>query len=169
MSSVVIRRVRTEDWRAIRALRLEMLLDSPLAFITTHAEAEALPDAVWIERCSPTPDGTTATFAAFEGDDAVGMAVGVDRSRPGRRVVAVVSVYVSPALRRRGIAGRLMAEVEAWAADRGAGSTSLWVVDGNDGARRFYEERGYRPTLDRQRITAPPVRWERRMEKPLTG
>ncbi len=144
-----------------------MLLDSPLAFITTHAEAEALPDEVWIERCTAQPDGTTATFGAFDADRAVGMAVGVDRSRPGRKVVAVVSVYVSPQCRRQGIADALTSEVEAWAVERGATSTSLWVVDGNDGARTFYERRGYGMTLDRQRITAPPVRWERRMEKRL--
>ena len=169
LSPVVIRRVRTEDWRTIRALRLEMLLDSPLAFITTHPEAAAMPDEVWIERCTSRPDGTTATYAAFDGDVAVGMAVGVDRTRPGRRVVAVVSVYVSPSHRRHGVAGCLMSEVESWAVLRGAHSTSLWVVDGNDGARGFYERIGYRMTLDRQRITAPPVRWETRMEKPLRG
>ena len=97
------------------------------------------------------------------------MAVGLDKSRPGRRVVAIVSVYVSPGFRRRGIAGSLMGQVERWAATRGARRTSLWVVDGNEAAARFYEGRGYRRTLDRQKIRTPPVRWEARMEKRLSG
>lgn len=167
MADVEVRRVEPGDWRAIRAVRLEMLEDSPLAFITTLTEARALPDSVWIDRCTQPPDGAAATFGAFVGDRAVGMAVGLDKSRPGRSVVAVVSVYVSPDHRRTGVADRLMAGVEDWAVARGVRWTSLWVVDGNDGARAFYEQRGYRSTFDRQRITGPPVRWERRMQKRL--
>lgn len=163
-----IRRVTTADWRAIKALRLDMLEDSPLAFITTYDEAAAHPDSVWIERCTPDPKGESVAFAVFAGERAVGMAVGLDKSRPGRHVVAVVSVYVASAVRRRGLAGALMDRVEDWAAhERAATTTSLWVVDGNDVARRFYEQRGYRSTFDRQKIRTPPVRWETRMEKQL--
>jgi GNAT superfamily N-acetyltransferase len=164
---ITIRRVETDDWRAIKALRLQMLEESPLAFITTYDEASAQPDSVWIERCTPDPGDGSVSYAAFDAEHAVGMAVGLDKSRPGRRVVAVVSVYVAPTLRRRGLAGRLMDGVEEWARERAATATSLWVVDGNDAARRFYAQRGYRPTFDRQKIRTPPVRWETRMEKSL--
>ena len=61
-----------------------------------------------------------------------------------------------------------MSGVESWAMAIGATTTSLWVVDDNASARAFYENRGYRPTLDRQRITAPPQRWETRMYRTLT-
>ena len=63
----------------------------------------------------------------------------------------------------------LMAGVEEWAASIGGTTCSLWVVDGNDGAARFYRSLGYVPTLDRQRISKPPVRWETRYEKRLTA
>lgn len=169
VQGITVRPIVADDWRAIRAVRLEMLQRDPLAFITTYDEAAGYANEVWIRRCTPDAEGRSASFAAFAADRAVGMAVGLDKARPGRRVVAIVSVYVSPEFRRRGIAGRLMGEVEGWAIERRAKTTSLWVVDGNEAAARFYEGRGYRRTLDRQKIRTPPVRWEARMEKRLTG
>jgi GNAT superfamily N-acetyltransferase len=62
-----------------------------------------------------------------------------------------------------------MADVEAWARTRGASETSLWVVEGNDPALAMYQALGYQITLDRQKITVPPVRWEVRLRKRLTG
>ena len=38
-----------------------------------------------------------------------------------------------------------MEAVEAWAQKRGARFVTLNVVDGNLGAQRFYERRGYAP------------------------
>ncbi len=148
----------------LKAIRLEALADSPTAFITTFDEANGYPDAVWLERSSEPPDGGQATFLAVRRDRCRGMAIGLDRSSAGRAVVAIVSVYVAPGVRRSGVGNALMDAVEAWARVRGAAATSLWVVDGNDGARGFYEARGYRETLDRQKISVPPVRWETRLE-----
>ena len=43
----------------------------------------------------------------------------------------------------RQVGAELMAAVEAWARERGARFVTLNVVDGNLGAKRFYERRGY--------------------------
>ena len=96
------------------------------------------------------------------------MAIGLDRSDRAPGVVAVVSVFVSASARRNGVGDALMNAVESWALAIDAATTSLWVVDDNDAARGFYENRGYRLTLARQRIMAPPQRWETRMYKTLT-
>jgi GNAT superfamily N-acetyltransferase len=45
----------------------------------------------------------------------------------------------------RQIGAALMEAVEAWAQKRGARFVTLNVVDGNLGAQRFYERRGYAP------------------------
>jgi GNAT superfamily N-acetyltransferase len=164
-----IRRIAPEDWGMLKAIRLEALADSPTAFITTFDEANAYPDAVWAERSSEGSEGGQATFLAVGKDRCRGMAIGLDRSSSGRAVVAIVSVYVAPEVRRKGVGSALMDAVEAWATVRRAEATSLWVVDGNDRARGFYEARGYRATLDRQKISVPPVRWETRFELRLSG
>jgi GNAT superfamily N-acetyltransferase len=164
--AIEVRRVRAGEWRRLREVRLDALADSPGAFITTLAEARRFPDSLWRERATAGAHGDEqATMIAIEGTRTVGMAVGIDRSTVATGVVAIVSVFVSADVRHRGVGRSLMAAVEAWALGIGATTTSLWVVDGNDVARGFYESLGYTATLDRQRIDVPPVRWETRMVK----
>jgi GNAT superfamily N-acetyltransferase len=42
-----------------------------------------------------------------------------------------------------GVGGELMDAIECWSRERGYAMVTLNVVDANDGARRFYERRGY--------------------------
>ena len=169
MDGIEVRRVAPGDAHRLRAIRLEALEDAPLAFITTVDEARAHSDDLWRRRVDAGSSGTDqATFLACAAEATVGMAIGLDRSDRVPGVVAVVSVFVSASARRHGVGDSLMTAVETWALAIGATTTSLWVVDGNDAARAFYEKRGYRPTLDRQHITAPPERWETRMYRMLT-
>ena len=162
--SYTVRTVRSDEWERLRSIRLEALADAPEAFITTLAEATAFADDLWIERARAGAAGDTqVTVIAVSEADTVGLAVGLwDPERSGS-VMPVVSVFVAPRARRCGLGSAMMDAVHAWGRGKGATSSSLWVVDGNDSARRFYEGLGYRRTLDRHRITVPPVRWETRM------
>ncbi|MER7164887.1 hypothetical protein ABT336_02250, partial [Micromonospora sp. NPDC000207] len=61
----VVHRIRPTDAARMRALRLEMLADSPLAFLETVAEAAARPHADYAARvayCSTGPE--VAQFVA---------------------------------------------------------------------------------------------------------
>ena len=166
---IEVRRIAPGDERRLREIRIEALEDAPLEFITKVEDERAHPDDLWHRRVLAGSSGTDqATFLACAGEATVGMAIGLDRSDRAPGVVAVVSVFVSSSARRRGVGDALMSAVESWAMAIGATTTSLWVVDDNASARAFYENRGYRPTLDRQRITAPPQRWETRMYRTLT-
>lgn len=66
-----------------------------------------------------------------------------DDARPD--VGEVTSIYVAPDAWRRG-AGRMLLDA-ATASLQAAGFTivTLWVLDSNDPARRFYERMGWRP------------------------
>jgi ribosomal-protein-alanine N-acetyltransferase len=55
----------------------------------------------------------------------------------------VVTLDVTPESRRRGVAARLMLEVEEQARATGAVGIGLHVHNGNAGAIRFYERMGY--------------------------
>ena len=55
----------------------------------------------------------------------------------------VVTLDVAPARRRRGLARRLMAELESRLHSAGAAQMELHVFTGNVGAIRFYESIGY--------------------------
>jgi len=55
----------------------------------------------------------------------------------------VVTLDVAPAWRRRGLAGRLMAEAEVRVQAAGGAAMELHVFAGNVGAMRLYEGMGY--------------------------
>ncbi|MFV1999597.1 MAG: GNAT family N-acetyltransferase [Acidimicrobiia bacterium] len=161
-----VRRIRSEEWRILRKIRLEALADAPGAFSTTLEDAQTYPDAIWQDRASKgAVGGSQATILAFDNGIAVGMAVGLLRAHISRDVAPIVSVFVSSGARRRGIGERLMDEVEAWARRNGAVTTSLWVAEANTAARSFYQSRGYQSTSDRQQIAETPTGCEIRMVK----
>ena len=163
-----VRQIRSHEWERLRDIRLEALVDTPTAFATTFAEAEAFPDSLWQERTGAGAAGhDQITVLAVSGDRTVGMTVALGRPGNDRRVVPIVSVYVTPRERRKGVAQRLLNTAEEWARNHGASRTSLWVEEENVPARCFYESIGYIRTLDRQRMPASPGTWEIRLEKYL--
>lgn len=165
-----VRQIRWHEWERLRSIRLEALNDTPDAYTETLPEAEAYPDSVWQVRATDGEVGNDQiTMIAVDGHDTVGMAVGLLRPLMRSDVVPIVSVYVSGRARRSGIGFALMEGVEDWARSKDARGTSLWVVEDNTRAWRFYESLGYVATLDRQKIMVPPVRWETRMVKELSG
>jgi [ribosomal protein S18]-alanine N-acetyltransferase len=86
-----------------------------------------------------------ALVAVAESDgELVGFAiVQMEMGRDGSRGY-VVTLDVAEAWRRRGLARRLMEELEAKAAAAGADGMELHVYVENDGALRLYEGMGYR-------------------------
>ena len=155
-----IRRVRADEWEALRDLRLRALADSPHAFATTLAEAERRSEAEWREAASRGASGPLwATFVALDRGDLVGMATGhfpeerhLDIDDPA--IVSLIQMWVAPAVRRTGVGGRLVRAVFAWAAERGSAVVRLGVNMADPGAGAFYRSLGFRDTSRRERIPA---------------
>lgn len=82
---------------------------------------------------------------AFEGSAAVGLVNAIEgfSTFACRPLVNIHDVVVLPGHRRRGIAARLFAEVEAIARERGACKLTLEVLSGNHSARTLYERLGF--------------------------
>ena len=145
----VIHRLRAEDWREYRALRLEMLEDTPLAYLETLETARGLTEAQWRERAErPTRPGKTA-YAAV--DPATGRWLGAMNAYVGTDPtrVMLVSVYITPSARGRaaGVTDMLLDAIIAWARDRpNARALRLEVHEDNPRARAYYERRGFRLT-----------------------
>ena len=166
---IEVRQVRSDEWERLRGIRMEALADTPSAFATTLAQAQAFPDSLWKERVIAGAGGhDQITVLAVSGERTIGMTIALGRPDRDHRVVPIVSVYVTPSERRKGVAGRLLNVAEEWVRDQGGSRTSLWVEEENVPARSFYESIGYIATLDRQRMTSPPAAWEIRLEKVLT-
>ena len=160
------RQAQAVDWEALRQLRLRALADAPDAFASTLEAEVAFPEEVWRQRAEGGP--ASATFIAHEGGVDVGVVrVFAESDVPGR--MHLVSMWVDPGYRRRGVARALVAQAVRWAAERRAREVSLWVADHNTAARRLYEQLGFRPTGERQPLPSDPARSESRLRLPLMG
>lgn len=166
-----VRRITTRDATNLKSLRLAALEDAPSAFGSSYAAEAKRPDAEWSDRATAGSHGSDrATFLArldgeFDGEF-VGL-VGGYRAEPSSPVVELVSMWVAPHARRRGVAAVLVDAVRAWAVDTNATTISLWVTSGNTPAELLYSSIGFVATGEVQPLPSDPSRDEARMELPL--
>lgn len=139
----LIRRTTPDDWRQVRELRLEMIRDTPAAYVETLEQAEVHDEAEWRRRgarghaehgisvVAVAPSGRwVATMGGFVPDAASGP--------------LLVGVYVAPDVRGRevGLADAMLTTVEDWARTE-ADRLTLHVHEDNARARAFYLRRGF--------------------------
>jgi GNAT superfamily N-acetyltransferase len=143
---VTVRRITPGDAARMRALRLEMLADSPLAFLETLAQAAARPHADYRRRITQaSTGGQLAQFVADPGGRLIGHAGGtVLPDDPGATVV--FAVYITPARRGSGVLAGLVEAVAEWSVAMGRAELMLEVVVGNDRAVRAYQRLGFEDT-----------------------
>lgn len=84
------------------------------------------------------------------------------------------SLAVTPAMRRQGVAGRLLQEVLALAAADGATAATLEVRRSNVPALRLYDRRGFRVEAVRRNYYEHPtedalILWLRELPRPVAG
>jgi RimJ/RimL family protein N-acetyltransferase len=141
-----VHRVTPGDAARMRALRLEMLADSPLAFLETLAQAAARPHADYRRRITQASAGhALAQFVADPGGRLIGHAGGtVLPEEP--EVTVVFAVYITPAHRGSGVLAELVEAVADWSRAAGRADLMLEVVVGNHRAVRAYERLGFTDT-----------------------
>lgn len=135
--------LQAEDWRELRAIRLEAFSQSPAAFSTTLAEALARPDDDWRQRLAAA---RSIHLAARGEGRVIGLAGAHLESDEGDQTVAVVfGMYVSEAFRGRGI-GRLLLQalLDRLQAMPRIETVRLWVRPSQRPALRLYESLGFR-------------------------
>jgi RimJ/RimL family protein N-acetyltransferase len=165
MNSLTVRRVTPADAARMRALRLEMLADSPLAFLETVAQAAARSHEGYRQRITQSSTGgRLAQFIADTGGRLIGHAGGtVLPEEPA--VTVVFAVYVTPAHRGGKVLAELIEAVAQWSRDSGRNQLMLEVVVGNDRAVRAYEKLGFADTGDRVPHPVLPALTELRMRR----
>lgn len=166
---IEVRRIQAIDAAALRAVRLAALFDSPSAFGSTYEREVAFPDAEWQDRAEVGSTSTErATWFALDDERVIGV-VGGYREPPGSPDPDLVSMWIDPEYRGRGVGRQLVEVVIAWARDTGADSLSLWVTRGNEPAHRLYSGMGFAETGDHQPLPSDPCKDEIRMTRILAG
>jgi ribosomal protein S18 acetylase RimI-like enzyme len=141
-----VRPVEPADWERLRDLRLEMLEDTPKAFLERLEHARRRPDRDWRRRTErEVSDPTSWRFVAESSDGALVATMGCYLADGAR--ATVFGVYVTPAWRSRGVAEALLDVVERFAAERfAAAELFLLVHEENERARAFYRRQGFAET-----------------------
>lgn len=154
-----------DDWPRWREARLRALAEAPYAFGSTLADWTGAGDTEDRWRGRLTAPGHHSLLAVTDGTT-VGMAAGIPGDPPG--TVALVSMWVAPEARGRGVASALVHAVLRWGASSGAHTVQLDVRDGNTRALRLYERLGFvvRGEVPRDDPSEPS---ELRMTRPVAN
>jgi len=121
----------------LRDIRLRALRDSSKAFGGTLAESEARPAEVWMRQLREL-----ATFVAATPQGDVGM-VRTVTSADDPATALLLSMWVAPSMRGRGVGEALVEAVVEWARRNGHERVELEVRDANAPAVALYERLGF--------------------------
>jgi GNAT superfamily N-acetyltransferase len=158
MERLVLARLTPAAWRQYRAIRLQALVESPFAFGSTLAEERRLRAPEWRARLA-----RRAQFVVRCRGVAVGTAGGVVEDG-----AELVSLWVHPGWRGRGVGDLLVQAVLDWAREQGYPQIRLWVAADNRPAERLYARNGFVRTGASQPVTpADPTRLEFAMARAL--
>ncbi len=157
---VALSRLGPEDWRRWRLLRRAALAEAPDAFTSTLEDWSGERDVEerWRQRLRSVPLNLVAQMG---GHDA-GM---VSATAPEGDEVELLSLWVAPEARGRGLAGELIEAVAAWASAQGGRSLVLEVREHNAPAVALYRRHGFREDDQGPRRSSA---CELQMRRPLT-
>ncbi len=160
---VLVRETVPDDWQALRDIRLTALRDAPDAFASTYAGEASRGQGDWTSRIA-----RGGTFLAYVPEVSVSEPAGLAGGYPAEPgTVELISMFVGPRARGRGVGAALVEAVVDWAKARNAASVHLWVTETNANARLLYERCGFKPTGERQPLPSNPAIGEIGMTRPL--
>ena len=158
MARLELARLTPAAWREYRAIRLAALAEAPHAFGSTLAEERRLRAADWRVRLA-----RRAQFVVRSQQRAVGTVGGLVEDG-----AELVSLWVHPAWRGRGVGDLLVQAVLDWARAQGHRVVRLWVSADNAPAERLYARHGFVRTGACQPVTpGDPTRREFEMVRAL--
>lgn len=127
-----------DEWPLWRELRLRALEDAPSAFGSRIEDWHDADEARWRQRLSLP--GSCNLVARLDGRP-VGMVSGVPAEETD--AAELVSLWVAPDARGRGVGDALLTAVAQWARERGARELRLDVAVGNTSAIALYVRHGF--------------------------
>lgn len=136
-----IERVGSDEWKIVRTVRLAALEDAPDWFWATHDDEADRPEGWWREFID-----RGVWFVAWEEEQPVGIVAAISDPAFDESDRQLISMWVAPVARNRGLGSALVERVKEWARSEGIRELRLDVTDGNDAALRLYLRSGFRPS-----------------------
>ncbi|MGW4892586.1 GNAT family N-acetyltransferase [Kitasatospora sp. NPDC004240] len=163
-----IERIPVGEWQRMRAIRLAMLQDTPLAFLETYETALAHGQEEWQARTvRVNGPGWVGLVAVAEDGEWVGIMLS-KVTEPGTALLMGVWVHPDHRGRERGVTDGLLDGILDWArGEAGADRLLLGVHELNDRAQAYYRRRGFEFTGGSQPYALDPGSKELEMVIPL--
>jgi GNAT superfamily N-acetyltransferase len=146
-----VRAAHPRDWRKLRELRLEALLDTPEAFGSTYEESVRRTRRQW-----RTMARDFNYFVAHDDGTFLGMASGGYHDDVPD-TAWLYGMYVTPEARGTRVASELVDAVASWARGRGYNALYLHVSADVARARRFYQRVGFVETGEQHAMSRDPA------------
>lgn len=167
MSGTQVRRIRADDWRELRDLRLRALRDSPTAFGSTYAQESQRTEDHWRAWARRSADGVEQVLFVVAADGALrGMVRGVPDAGEAA-LVHLYGMYIDPETRGHGRGRALVEAICTWARERGSRRVVLDVTVTNARAIRLYETCGFIRTGSVSPLPHTPALLEMEMARDL--
>jgi ribosomal protein S18 acetylase RimI-like enzyme len=133
MPSIEVQAIGVDDWALWRELRLRALADAPSAFGSTLADWTGPGDIEqrWRQRLSSVGLNLVASLSVKP----VGMA---SATSPVKDEVELISMWVAPEARGRGVGGTLVEAIVMWALKQSVARVALDVRETNKDAINLY-------------------------------
>ncbi|MCR1161041.1 GNAT family N-acetyltransferase [Paenarthrobacter sp. UW852] len=169
-----VRRLHADDWLLLKNIRLEMLADTPMAYVENLDAARRQTDTQWQQRAATMCGDGNVTLVADGGKDdhrlyGLMRVVLKHPQDPGLAPVAMlISVYVAPEHRGLGLADELLnAACRVAGESLGADRLELGVHEDNARAQAFYSRHGFELTGASRPYPQDPAKLELVMERLL--
>jgi GNAT superfamily N-acetyltransferase len=148
-----------DDWAMFRALRMAALAEAPHAFSSTLEGEQQLGEAAWRAKL--------ATRAQFVARDLDGSLMGTAGAFREGDAIELISMWVEPRVRGRGVGAALVERVISHARAVGCREVHLAVAEDNPAAERLYTRCSFARTGVVEPIRTGEPRLEVRMVRAL--
>jgi ribosomal protein S18 acetylase RimI-like enzyme len=147
----------------LRDIRLAALQEYPSAFLSSYEREAAYDEARWAQEVA---SGEWNVMLA--GDKEVGL-VSVTRveGMPAQECY-LESLWVAPGFRRSGVGSMLLGTVLQHLRSRDVHTVWLYILNGNEAARAFYQRFGFWSTNERNPLPCHPAGSEELMKLPMS-
>lgn len=158
-----IERLGEDDWERLARIRVDALRTDQDAFGSSLAREEGFREMHWRMRLR----SSTWFVAHDDGPADVGLVCVIQEPGADDDERHVVSLWVRPEHRGRGVARARLDRAATDAAADGAARLTLWQVEGNERAAETYRAAGFAPTGATTTLARDPSRRELRWSRDL--
>lgn len=151
--------LKEDEWRRLREARLTALEESPDSFMSNYERERRYGEDTWRAEFS-RGEWTVVVVDSH----AIGLLGTTRVPDTPRNECYLEYLWIAPEFRRRGIARRLITTVIKRVSGSGVETVWLWILEGNDEARRLYEKLDFAYAGKKQSLLDNPARHEELMK-----